>query len=163
MDSNVSNTIKSSAQALINVALQFAGHLAKDEVLGANTPVPVADGVLSLSTNGQTFSIDFSDELWTAGTQRTTAPAEIIGRSDLMNQVFGQYSGGAAGQPFGNDVSEGMKWLWDASDASIIDRVVFAATNDALNTTSLIEPTPLPNPRCLSLLLGVKRYGQRFA
>lgn len=28
-----------------------------------------------------------------------------------------------------------MKWLWNAEDASVIDRIVFATTDDALTTT----------------------------
>jgi len=132
---NVSKTLSASAQQIMDIALQFAGRLAFDRVVGASTEVSVSSGILSLSADNQTLAIDFSDQLWTAGTSDTQAPSDIVGRTNLIDQVFAQFFGGPAGTAFGEDISQGMNWLWQATDDSIVDRIVFAATDDALNTT----------------------------
>ncbi|MGO3933648.1 hypothetical protein NP284_35695, partial [Rhodopseudomonas pseudopalustris] len=129
---NVSKTLKDAADGLATILTQFAGQLAIGKVLQTEHSEALP-GVLALSSDDQTLAVDFSDQLWALG--RDAPQTNILGRSDLINQVFAQYSGGAAGQPFGSDTSAGMKWLWNADDASIVDRIILATTNDALTTT----------------------------
>ena len=128
-----------SAGAIANIATQFAGQLAFNEVLASSTTVPVTEGVVSVSQDQQTLAVDFSDQLWSVGTDGTTAPDDIVGRKDLTDIVFKQTGGIFEGTPLNptpaNDIRAGMKWLWNDDNSSIIDRFVFATKDGPLTTT----------------------------
>jgi Ca2+-binding RTX toxin-like protein len=89
--------------------------------------------VLAVSTDGQSVAIDFSDELWTIGTENLIAPDNIVGRQELTDQVFDSLGGNPIGEP--SNIRTGMQWLWEDDTSSVIDRIVFAAKDEALNTT----------------------------
>jgi hypothetical protein len=93
---NASNTLKNSAAAISNMLTQFAGQLAVGKILQEDH-ANALNGVLSLSTDQQTLAVDFSDQLWSLGTPTGAPTTDIIGRSDLIDQAFATYSGGAAG------------------------------------------------------------------
>ena len=134
-----STTLKSSGDALGKIMTQFAGQLAVNKVMQSSTTVPVTDGVISVSPDGQTLAVDFGDQLWSVGSSSPTAPENIVGRKDLTDAVFKQTNGifeGTPGHPTpSNDIRAGMKWLWNDDNSSVIDRFVFATTNDALTAT----------------------------
>ncbi len=81
---NASKTLKDSADGLAKIITQFAGQLAIGKVLQAEHSEALA-GVLSLSNDQQTLSVDFSDQLWSLGGATGSPPATIIGRDDVID------------------------------------------------------------------------------
>lgn len=87
---NVSDVIVDNAKALSEIFVQFAGQLAFKHVLESSSPLAATaanNGVLALSPDGSTLSVDFSASLWNLGGGVSTSS---IGRTDLLEHLFAQ-------------------------------------------------------------------------
>lgn len=124
---NGSVTLAASADAVAKVLVQYAGKLALGDVEGLSAAF--ADGVLSLSGDGEVLAGDFGSDLWSYG----QAHSAIVGRKELTDTALAALDGAGAG----SDMRTGMRWLWDDTDSSIIDRVLFRTGNQALSTVLL--------------------------
>ena len=124
--SSVSSTLVASADALARAAVQFAGQLAIGDVQGGIN-ASVAQGVLQLSESETTLAVDFGSSRWAYGADSSV----IVARRELLDAVFATLS--SAGNA--SDVAAGMRWLWNDTDRSIIDRIVYRVSNDAATLT----------------------------
>jgi hypothetical protein len=130
---NVSSTLSASSDAIAKILAQFAGQLAFGKVSMASAPEALS-GVLALAMGQQTLTVDFADSLWRLGNSNGQATTNIVGRKELTDAVFSHWTT--------NDIRTGMTWLWGDNDSSIIDRIVFATTDDPLTTTIPDRETP---------------------
>ena len=115
-----STTLKNSAQSISDMFVQFAGQLALGKVLQSASPT-VTNGIVTLSPDNATLSIDLSQNLWANGKVAAGASDKIVGREELIDSVFSQSNT--------TDIRTGMKWLWNediiaANDNAIIWRKV---------------------------------------
>jgi Ca2+-binding RTX toxin-like protein len=123
---DASSTVTKTAAALSNIFTQFAGQLAIGQVLQSNSASALS-GVVTLTSDQKTLSVDFADALWSIGRGASGVQTNITGRSDLIDAL--------SIDPTSSDIRSGMKLLWNAADATVFDRAVFATKNDALTTT----------------------------
>jgi Ca2+-binding RTX toxin-like protein len=130
---NVSKTLIASAAAISSIIGQFAGQLAKGAVTQIAHPEALS-GVLTLARDQETLSVNLDNALWSLGSSSNNPRSNIVGLSDLIDNLSTS-SGGPAGQAFGNDLRSGMKWLWGSDATDIFGSVQFATQDDPLTTT----------------------------
>lgn len=143
---NVSETILDAANDIGKIFVQFAGQLAIGDVLQSNAGSAITDGVLNLSSDGKSFTIDFSDSLWSAGGGPTQT---IVGRQELTDTVFQTVGVENPDVPTTSTVRVGMEWLWQDETSAVIDKVTFATTDDPLNSTIQDRLVPAPDKAAL--------------
>ena len=124
-NAGASHELKDLAASIAQIVMQFAGHLAVKKVLAADSP-QATSGVLALSADKQTMSIDFSDALWTLG---GSLPGKIIGRSSIIANALSKASIDKS------DLSAITQFLWGSPNTDMIDRIVLATQNGAVTST----------------------------
>lgn len=124
--SNLAMSFQNSAEKLTDIFTQYAGQLALGKVLQSVSPKAV-DGVLTLPSDGQTLSVDFSENIWSVGRATAKASSVITSRQELTDDLVSRMEGG--------DVRTGMTWLWNDNTFNAIDKITFSTFNTALTST----------------------------
>jgi Ca2+-binding RTX toxin-like protein len=147
---SASDTLVQLMPALTQIITEFAGELAHNHVVSGAGGIDPTQGVIQLSPDGQSLTVDLSSDLWSLPSQDGTAnsmPATIIGRDTFVNTIAGAQTGESG-------VQQGMAWLWGTTSTSIIDRFVISTTSGPLNETLAAPFEPHPGVPDITLTVG---------
>ncbi len=130
----VSQTIQDTSDAISDIFVQFAGQLARGKILQTDAAAinnKVLDGVLSLSPDQNTLSVNLSSALWGLG----ISTGKIYGKDKLMEE-FSWVQG---------EMATSMNWLWSDEFGKKIDKITFPTHEVALTSTIANRTTASTN------------------
>ncbi len=120
----VSQTIQDTSDAIADIFVQFAGQLARGKVLQTDANAVkenVLKGVLALSLDQKTLTVNLSDTLWSVGINT----GKIYGEDRLMEEF----------STVKNEMPTAMQWLWNDEFGKKIDKIEFPTGDTALTST----------------------------
>jgi len=126
-----SETFQNNTESIAKIFVQYASHLADNEILKSVSPNVLA-GVLDLSADHETLTISFNESIWAEAGK--TDFLNIIGRDEILTQLNYNLLSATSLGSLSNDV---------------IENIIFTVKNAGSPTATIIAPTEKVN-----LILG---------